>query len=146
MPREEDNAVLNDIITRVNTLDSRMRIVAQRMKIIEKNEQIIGKTLITHSKKIKDVELGQTAAIGAPSIDLSELKKIDIEVKQAQSEISSFVNEMKNEVIKNRQLLDKLREEVNEMKYVLDNINPVAYVTIDQVSDLIDEKLRKKSV
>lgn len=53
---EQTAESMQNLILELQALDSKMRVVAQRMKIIEKNEQIIGKTLISHNKKLKELE------------------------------------------------------------------------------------------
>ncbi|NYZ79659.1 hypothetical protein H0N95_00230 [Candidatus Micrarchaeota archaeon] len=146
MGEKETVAALQNLMAQLSAIDSRIRVMAQRMNIIEKNEQIIGKTLIGHNKKLKEIEAGGVPSGGSPaasSLDVSELRLIDAEVKKTQAEINSLVGTLKDEVLREKELMDKMREEINEMKYVLDNINPVSYVTVDQVSELIDEKLRK---
>jgi TolA-binding protein len=145
MGEKETAAAIQGISAQLGAIDSRIRVMAQRMNIIEKNEQIIGKTLIGHNKKLKELESGgsQPGVSSASSVDVSELRAISEEVKKTQAEINSFVGSLKDEVLRHKETIDKMREEINEMKYVLDNINPVAYVTVDQVGDLIDEKLRK---
>ncbi|MEM0372701.1 MAG: hypothetical protein QXO69_02570 [archaeon] len=142
MGEKETAAALQNLMAQLSAIDSRIRVMSQRMNVIEKNEQIIGKTLISHNKKLKELEAGG-ASVVTPSADLSELRAIDEEVKKTQTEINSLVSTLKDEVLRQKEIITKMREDINEMKYVLDNINPVAYVTVDQVSDLIDEKLRK---
>ena len=140
----QDPAIQN-VMVQLSALDSRMRIVAQRMRVIENNEQIIGKTLITHNKKLKEMEGGAgNATSSASSDDLSALKAVDIQINKSQNEISSMIDSLRKEVIENKEQLDKIRQEITEMKYILENINPMAYVTVDQVSDLIDEKLNER--
>jgi hypothetical protein len=140
----QDPAIQN-VMVQLSALDSRMRIVAQRMRVIENNEQIIGKTLITHNKKLKEIEAGTgVVTSSASSEDLTALKAVDDQINKSQSEMSSMFDSLRREVIENKEQLDKIRQEIMEMKYILENINPMAYVTVDQVSDLIDEKLNEK--
>ena len=40
--------------------------------------------------------------------------------------------------------IDNIKEEIKEMKYVLDTVNPVAYVTVDEVADIVDAKIKEK--
>jgi len=141
---------MQDVLSRMTALDSRMRVVAQRMKIIEGNEQIIGKTLISHNKKLKEIEetaaVGITGAgVGAELPDVTEIKTLAGDVKKTCEELRSVVDDVRSEVLRHKEDIDRMREELNEIRYVLDTINPVAYVTVDQVSDLIEEILEKRS-
>ena len=38
----------------------------------------------------------------------------------------------------------KMEEEIKELKYVIEQINPVAYVTADEIEELIDERIEKR--
>ncbi len=138
---QQDTAAYENLMLELQALNAKMGVVAQRMKIIEKNEQIIGKTLITHAKEIKELQSGgvSIASSGGGEVSgaLDDFRKIAVEVQ-------SSLDKIKADVQKNRDQIDKIKSELGEMKYILDTINPVSYVTVDQVEDLIDEKLKKK--
>lgn len=142
MPQQEQ-VLLQNLMVQFNTLDSRMRVITQRMKIIDKNEQIIGKTLVGHKKKIDELEKGIIGSVpgAADSTELSGMKE---DMAKSQEDVSSALETLRAELVETKQALDRMRDEVNEMKYVLDTINPMAYVTIDQVADLVDEHIRRK--
>lgn len=132
----------------LHALDSKMKVVAQRMKIIEKNEQIIGKTLISHNKKLKELEKMAGVRAPTPSAGANELRGLIDEFKKTSVDVHNSVEKLKIEIQKNKDLIKKIQSDISEMKYVLDTINPVAYVTEDQVEDLIkdaiDRALKKK--
>lgn len=145
MPRNPREQNIRDIIAEMHALDSKMRVVAQRMKIIEKNEQIIGKTLISHNKRLKEIE---SAVSGRVSISgarggIGEVRAIIDEFKKISVDVHNTVEKLREETQKNKDIIEKLKADLSEMRYVLDQINPMAYVTFDQVSDLIDEKLSR---
>ena len=56
---------LSSIIAEIRSVESKVQIIAQRMNVIERNEQIIGRTLISHNKIIKEMESG---IIGRPAL------------------------------------------------------------------------------
>jgi hypothetical protein len=134
----QDPAAYENMMLELQALDAKMRVIAQRLKIIEKNEQIIGKTLITHSKKIKEFRVGAPSPSNGPSTSATaeDFRKTSVS-------LSSSLEKMKADVQKNKETIDKIKSDVSEMKYVLDTINPVSYVTVSQVEDLVDEKLKK---
>ena len=111
------------------------------MRVIEKNEQIIGKTLVNHNKKLKQLEMGGVEA--APVIPTQTVGD-SAELTNQVEEVNSLVKDLVKEISFNRQLIDKMKQDINEMKYILDTVNPMEYVKISQVNDLIDEKLKKK--
>ena len=136
MARRDNTGQAQNLMTEISTLDSRIRVMAQRMKVIEKNEQILGKTLISHNKVLKELEKG--TAKGS-SKEIMELQREIVQLKQSLGELSK----PSGKGTSSDKSITKLREDVAEMKYVLDTVNPIAYVTVDQVSDLINDKLRK---
>jgi hypothetical protein len=101
--------------------------VVERLKTLESNQEIAGRTLLALKDQVKrpapSAEKPSVSVAAAPAVDLSplqaDLKKLKSDVKE-------------------------LTTTVEELKYVLDQINPLNYATVDQVKDLLDEKLKKK--
>ncbi len=103
----------------IHTLDSKISLIAQKLKTIEQNEEIIGRTIVAHNQKLKEMEEKGGAApptsgseASLPSKDSADLKK----------------------------QVEELRKEVTEMRYVLNSINPLEFATLDQVKNLLKEK------
>ena len=122
--RNEAEAV-RGVIAEIHALSSKMQIVAQRMKIIEKNEQIIGKTLISHNRALKELERRLGAGAGARAPEGAKTGALPEDLEKLKLDVAA------------------LQEEIKELKYVIEQINPVEYVTTDEVSELIDERLGK---
>lgn len=119
-------APAEDIRTTIRTLDSKINLVVERLKTLESNQEIAGRTLLALKDQVKrpaPTASERPSAAAAPAVDLSpiqaDLKKLKGDVKE-------------------------LSSTVEELKYVLDQINPLNYATVDQVKDLLDEKLKKK--
>ena len=140
MAKQEWLEPLKQIRSELQSLDSKIRVVSQRMRVIEKNEQIIGKTLVNHNKKLKILE--RTGGHSSPSHEISISTDSNKLSKQI-DEINSIVKDLIKEIGLNRELVDKMKQDVNEMKYILDTVNPMEYVTVNQVSDLVDEKIKR---
>jgi prefoldin subunit 5 len=106
---------LESILADLHTLDSKIGLIAQRIKTIEQNEEVIGRTLITLNNRLKTVEEkgGPVSQRGATT-DTTELEK-------------KFAT----------------RQELKEIRYTLDMINPLQYASLQQVRDLVDEKMAK---
>ncbi len=129
------------LLAEIHALDSKIRVLAQRLSIIEKNEQVIGKTLISHNRKLKELEsaiakLEAAQEKPAQSEEVSKLKEIVQELEKKVKELEPVVQE-------NKKADDAIRTQMKELKYVVDMINPVAYVTADDVEDIVEEKLRE---
>ncbi|MBI4361028.1 hypothetical protein HY572_04630 [Candidatus Micrarchaeota archaeon] len=108
---------LEDVHTQLKTIDSKINLLAGKLKTLEKNQEITGRTLLSLRDQVHEGGGGakDEAGASASSGDLDELKTQVAEMAQ----------------------------KVEEMKYVLDSINPLNYATIDQVKELLDEKLKK---
>ena len=144
MANKEWQPVFTQLKNELQSLDSKIRIVAQRMRVIEKNEQIIGKTLVNHNRKLKELERGGVSAQPVASASVVEHnEKASSELNLQVEKLNSLVADLIKEINYNRELIDNMRQDVNEMKYILDTINPMEYVTINQVKDLISEKFKK---
>lgn len=105
----------SDLKSTVRSLESKIGILEEQVRTMQKNEEIVGRTLITLNQKVKKLEEGG-----------SETK-------------TSAAQEPEN-------LSEKFatKEELKELKYTVDMINPLQYATLDQVKDAVDEILEKK--
>lgn len=144
MSPSKSGIAVDNLLMELHALDSKMKVVAQRMKIIEKNEQIIGKTLISHNKKLKELERKGGISGPAPSTGREELRGLIDEFKRTSVDVHNTVEKAKAEIQKNKDLIAKIQVDIRDMKYILDSVNPVAYVTIDQVEDLVKEKVERE--
>ena len=134
------------------SLDAKLKLIAQRLKIMENNVQVVGRTLVSHNKKMKEFEV-TLAAGGGKAPDMAKLKdalKEELKTEfSANSEISAPLEHGvptrrdSSEIINLKKSVEELRQEVNELKYVVDSINPLEYVTIDQLSDVVQRKMEQ---
>lgn len=128
---------LDEVKMQLHTLDSKISLIAQKIKMIEKNEEVIGRTIVLHNDKLRKIEEGAAGVPGArgavtpggevcaPASGLSDVKK----------ELAELKAKLENAATK---------DEVKELKYVLDTINPLEYATISQVKELLREQLGNK--
>ena len=108
---------LEELKAEIRTLDSKLSLVAQKLKTMEQNQEVIGRTIVVHNEKLRELvegggEEGEKPSAGGAN---PELEKRIVE----------------------------LEKQARELKYVLENINPLEFVTIEQVKDLLAEKLKK---
>jgi hypothetical protein len=138
------------------------------MKIIENNEQVIGRTLVSHNKKLKELESGESgqpsqASLASLKAEIKEdLKKelkqeLSREMESQQSGVlhieeastgapTNQVKEFSRELEDLKRAVNRLKQEIDEVKYVLDTVNPLEYVTIEHLGDLIEKKVREESI
>lgn len=131
------------------SIDAKIKLIAQKLKLLESNEQVISRTLTSQARKLKEFEK-TLAAEGGAAPDLDKLKEeIKAELASTSGEIppplehgstphsSAQLTNIKKE-------LEELRNDVKEIKYVIESINPLEYVTLDQLDDVIRRKLKKE--
>lgn len=109
----------------IHTLDSKISLIAQKLRTIEQNEEIIGRTIVAHNEKLKELEEKGGAAGGSGSGSGSPAT-------------TTIINSSDFDDI--RKQLSDMRKEVSEMRYILNSINPLEFATLDQVKELLKEK------
>lgn len=107
--------------------------MTQKIKYIVRNEKILGRNLIVLNKKIKGLDekinlnpQGQSSETN--SDEVSSLKR-QIELLGAQ------VDDLQSRLA--------TKEDVKELKYVIDSINPLEFATLNQVKDMIDKSKKE---
>ena len=161
--RTEENKAAQ-IESSLRSIDAKMKLLAQRLKIMEGNDQVIGRTLVSHNKKLKELE---SAGFGAPDInslkqemsvslknELLEQMKEELKrsvpsapsvlrIEEAGSR-NSFPSASEDEFKNLKKAVSNLKQEVDELKYVMESINPLEYVTVTELGDIIEKKIEKE--
>ena len=77
---------------------------------------------------------------------IKELKESGFEEKQAEALSGAIrkVQEAHLEELATKRDIKELELKIKEMTYVIDSINPLEYATLDQVKELMDEKIGKR--
>lgn len=137
---------MSDVNKDIKALNATILMLSQKMIALVRNEKILGRNLLVLNKKIKDLQdqIAMKVEAGAPGGPPSE-------------ELQSKLNELKTQLDENtksisdlRELLEKTRaeipktEEIKELQYVIDTINPLEFITFKQVDEIIERKLKEK--
>lgn len=111
MPKKED---LETIVAELRSLDSKVALLNQKLATSDKNAEVIARTLVAMNNRLKKLEEGGQARAqnGGANASNEELER-------------KFAT----------------KRELQELKYVLDSINPLEYATISQVRELVNERL-----
>ena len=124
------------------SLNSSLLVIAQKMKYVVRNEKILGRNLIVLNKKIRALEeklaTGQFGAGTANSEQAQELvgQKLE-ESAQKTAELEAKIQQLSENTAS--------KEEVQEMHYVVDSINPLQFITLEQAKDLMaGKKIQQK--
>jgi TolA-binding protein len=120
----------------IRALNSSILLITQKIKYLLRNEKILGRNLVVLNKKIRTIEermnLNPVAqeGEGASSAEVVALTRkvalLEAQIEDMQSRIAT-------------------KEEVKEVKFVIDSINPLEFATLSQVRDLIDKKMKEKT-
>ncbi len=119
----------------IRALNSSILLVTQKIKYLVRNEKILGRNLVVLNKKIKNLE---DKVVNAPALSSqggANSEEVN-SLKQQVALLGAQVEDMRGRTAS--------KEELKELKYVIDSINPLDFATLTQVRDLIDKKLREK--
>jgi polyhydroxyalkanoate synthesis regulator phasin len=127
--------MLAELAANVNSFDAKLRIIAQRIKAIENNEEIIGRTIVMHNERIKEIEQRSAGAAPVRSAASGDALEALQMLKRDTDALRSELERLRAEAVR--------KEEFAEVKYVVDTINPLEYVTAEQVAKIVDERVKK---
>jgi predicted RNase H-like nuclease (RuvC/YqgF family) len=119
----------------IRALNSSILLISQKIKYLVRNEKILGRNLVVLNKKIKTLEekvvsIPTASVSGGASAPELEVMKQKVSMLEAQMEdlITSAA----------------LKEELKELKYIINSINPLEFATLTQVRELIDKRMEEK--
>jgi len=122
----------------IRSLSSSVLIITQKMKYLVRNEKILGRNLIVLNKKIKTLEermeSGDFSSGG--SMGGEDVQKLLEKMEENNRKIA----ELQAQLVQIRES-SASSEQLQEIKYVIDSINPLEFVTLKQVKDLMDTRM-----
>lgn len=118
----------------IKALNSSILVISQKIKYLVRNEKILGRNLLVLNKKVKGLQSGEGIEIDLSSVEneLGEISKKVSSNADAIAELQSDVENIKDNYAK--------AEDVAEIKYVIDSINPLEFVSVKDVKDLMADK------
>ena len=143
-PQRSATGQPQNIFSRVNSditaLNSSILLLSQKMKYLIRNEKILGRNLIVVNKKLKEVQesRGQGGTVGASTFERefsSVSSRLD-EVMERLVRMESEVENIKQNYAKSEQL--------SEIKYVINSINPLEFATLKDVQEIVSGKATGK--
>ena len=125
---DQSQGVFQDI----KALQSSLLVLRQKIKYLVHNEKILGRNILVLNKKIASAGSLSSNGSGVSSEKIEEiltkLEDLESRMKGIESSLNMFSKRYAR------------AEDLKEMKYVIDNINPLEYVTIDQAKKLLKEE------
>jgi len=125
----------------IKALDSNVRLIAQQLKLIKRNERILARNLLALSKKLNALreELG-----GGSSVDETKIQELQDQILHLREDVMKLQEDV--DYLK-RQLQKTLTsEDIAELKYIVETINPLEFVTYKQVGELVEKKLKELGI
>ncbi|MFH0954783.1 MAG: hypothetical protein V1777_01655 [Candidatus Micrarchaeota archaeon] len=121
----------------IRALNSSVLLLSQKMQYLVRNEKILGRNLIVLSKRLKERETEGLEKSGGqlPPQFLQEFSEVKTKVESHERtllELQNDVAEIKDRYAK--------ADSVSELKYVIDAINPLEFVTVKQVQELLEKE------
>ena len=132
MPPVSPGGIREDI----RALNSSILLITQKIKYLVRNEKILGRNLVVLNKKIKTLE---EKVISGPSVS-QEGGTNSVEIESLKQKIALLESQLED-----ARTRTATKEELKELKYIIDSINPLEFATLTQVRDLIDKKLKEKA-
>ncbi len=116
----------------IKALQSSILVLRQKIKYLVHNEKILGRNILVLNKKIATINNSgsQDSFASSETIEkiLKKLDEMDSRIKGIESNIEMFSKRFTK------------AEDFKEMKYIIDNINPLEYTTVEQVKKIIKEQ------
>jgi hypothetical protein len=115
----------------IKALQSSILVLSQKIKYLVHNEKILGRNILVLNKKIasKSGGSGSGSNISDDQINkiLEKQKELETKIKSLESTLQTFSKRYAKE------------EDLKEMKYIIDNINPLEFTTVEQVKKMIKD-------
>ncbi|MBU2476483.1 hypothetical protein KKG83_03360 [Candidatus Micrarchaeota archaeon] len=136
---------IEDIIRDIKALNSSVLLLSQKMNYLVRNEKILGRNFIILNKKLKEVEHKKPVSLGsAVSEGISEELKDTLDsLDEGIKNNSLMLNEVKSDLNKMNSVYAK-KEDLTELKYIVEAINPLEFITLDQAKELLAGKTPSK--
>jgi len=132
-----------NIFSRINSdikaLNSSILVISQKIKYLVRNEKILGRNLLVLNKKVKAIQESRQHG----SADLSGIQPELEEISRKLSENAGAIEELHSELEYIKENYAKA-EEVSEIKFVIGSINPMEFVSINDVNEIVAKAMKKK--
>ncbi|HIH10423.1 MAG TPA: hypothetical protein HA254_07205 [Candidatus Diapherotrites archaeon] len=115
----------------LRAINSSILIILQKIKFLVRNEKILGRNLLVVNRKVKDLqESGHNGPVAGTGGMDREIASLNSKV----AELSERITLLGSEVENIRQNYAKA-EQVSEIKYVIDSINPLEFATLKDLKE-----------
>lgn len=144
-PETPQQVFLGDLARDVKALNSAVLVLGQKMQYLVRNEKILGRNLLVLNRKIEDLQRPKAGA-DEQGVGSKELLALSQQFEGINSEASRLGRSM----IELRDSIEQVKinyakiEDLKELKYVIDAINPLEFVTFKQLDQFVEKKLQEE--
>ena len=143
-PATPQQFFLADLARDVKALNSAVLVLGQKMQYLVRNEKVLGRNLLVLNKRIEDLQQRKSPELeGLSSKEIQSLKQ-GIEANAAE------LGRVNQNLIELRDSLEQVKinyakiEDVKELKFVIDALNPLEFVSVKQLDALVEKKLQEQ--
>ena len=133
------------VATNIKAINATVMLLSQKIGYLVRNEKILSQNILVLNDKLKKLEdkintQGSVENTGGASLEEVESMKAQI------SELYNKIQGLKQEIESLSQSIDSYKrefvtkKEFQEIKYLVDSINPLEYVTYKQIKDLLKKE------
>lgn len=120
----------------LKALSAAVMVITQKIKYLVRNEKILGRNLIVINKRVRDLQqqVSQTQNQGVNEsvrAALDDLTRQVSAISQRLVELEAKVDDVSRSSAKS--------EDVREIKYVVDALNPLHFITVEQAQQMMDK-------
>ncbi len=137
MPRQTTQPT--SVAATIHMMDSKLRLLAQRMKVIENNIQVIARTLVNHNKMLKELE----QKVEGGGVNKDEIVKEVLSQVNVSGSGNVDLSRVEEDISAIRDELARIKAKLKEIEYQLETINPMNYVTLDQLNEAINARIEE---
>jgi len=127
----------------IKALNSSILILSQKIKYLVRNEKILGRNLLVLNRKMGETASRPAAGAGISGEQLAPLQNSLNALNETLERNSAAIEGIRSDLELVKETYARA-ESLKEVKYVIDSINPLEFVTYRDVNQLIDEKLGGK--
>jgi len=112
----------------MRSVESKIDLIVQKIKNMEKNEEVIGRTLVAQNERLKKIE----GDVAQDAVDGSGGGASASEIAEIRKEIDGLSKNAAKQ------------EDLLELKYIIDQVNPLEFARTDQMQEFVRDEIEKQ--
>lgn len=127
----------------IKAMNSAILIISQKIEHLVRNEKILSRNIIVLNKRLKEIETSLQSGTGSVGEKAQQLEQ---RLSELSGQVARHTLALEETAAQLSSLESKFapKSELQEVKYIVQAINPLEFVTSKQVSEMIDQKLGQK--